>query len=276
LSLAMDLSNVPKLGELIGKGLSPDEMCGLEVGITTRRLEENISGPIDFWGKITGKTQDYLVVFSTDTSSDFPTRKYYYCNPPDFLLRALPDLSDEYKASAADITSQFTGDPSFYSFNGEEPEEEDPEAPPVERFRELHRLAWTVAKIDHDCALTPRGALVVDAGKRIVPNAYFTGLSFQSSTEPRSYYHMRKPENPQALAMMKKPGIIKSGDFLDGISKDTPSTMWTINTNASSTAAFVRNMYWGGYVFYCKIGSAEHGAAYFGMGTPEYDIAFMM
>lgn len=38
----------------------------------------------------------------------------------------------------------FTGDPSFFAYNGEEPEPEDPEAPPVERFREIHRLAYTV------------------------------------------------------------------------------------------------------------------------------------
>ena len=44
------------------------------------------------------------------------------------------------------LTSTLTGDPSFFAFNGDEaePEEEDPESPPVERFRELHRLSYTV------------------------------------------------------------------------------------------------------------------------------------
>ena len=50
---------------------------------------------------------------------------------------------------------------------------EDPEAPPVERFRELHRLSYVVRKIDHDCALVPGGAVVVDAGKRVVFSPYY-------------------------------------------------------------------------------------------------------
>ena len=40
---------------------------------------------------------------------------------------------------------RFTGDPSFFNFSGsDEVEEEDPDAPPVERFREVHRLSYVV------------------------------------------------------------------------------------------------------------------------------------
>jgi len=59
-------------------------------------------------------------------------------------LRALPELSKEYESTAEKISSKFTGDPSFMSFNGEEPEEEDPDAAPIERFREVHRLSFVV------------------------------------------------------------------------------------------------------------------------------------
>ena len=64
----------------------------------------------------------------------------------DYVLRALPSLNAEYEAQAAKLTKTFTGDPSFFAFNGEdaEAEPEDPEAPPVERFREVHRLSFTV------------------------------------------------------------------------------------------------------------------------------------
>ena len=60
------------------------------------------------------------------------------------MLKALPDLSQEYESTAESITSRFTGDPSYMAYNGAEPEEEDPEAPQVERFREIHRLSFTV------------------------------------------------------------------------------------------------------------------------------------
>ncbi len=77
-------------------------------------------------------------------------------------------------------------------------------------------------KIDRDCALIPRGALVVDATKKVILNAYFEGLSFQTSSEPRAYMHFRRPESLQGVALLKKAGIIKSGDFLDCINKDIP------------------------------------------------------
>lgn len=34
--------------------------------------------------------------------------------------------------------------------------------------------------------------------------------------------HMRYPENLQGVALLKRPGIIKTDDFLDCVDKDTP------------------------------------------------------
>lgn len=230
-----------------------------------------------FWGKLFGTTQDYLVVYSVETLSDFPEKKYYYCTTSDYILRALPELSADYAAKAEAISTKFTtftGDPSFMKFNGDE-EDDDPEAP-VERFREVHRLSYTVKKIEHDCALVVRGALVVDATKKVILNSYFTGLAFESAAEVRSYYHYRRPENPQSIANLKKPGIIKSGEFLDSITKDFPAEMWTISHDSSGQLACIRNLFWEGYYFYNVVNSPEYGGAYFGHGVPNLDIAFML
>ena len=54
-----------------------------------------------------------------------------------------------------------------------------------------------VQRMDHDCALVPRGALVVDASKRIIESAHFDGLSFLSAGDKRSYMHCRPPESLQ-------------------------------------------------------------------------------
>ena len=62
----------------------------------------------------------------------------------DFTLRALPHLTEDYAKQAEKITAAFLGDPSYFAYNGEEPEPEDPEAPPVERFREMNRLTFVV------------------------------------------------------------------------------------------------------------------------------------
>lgn len=56
----------------------------------------------------------------------------------------MPFLTEEYEKTAKKIFTPFLGDPSFFAYNGEDPEPEDPEAPPVERFREVHRLAYNV------------------------------------------------------------------------------------------------------------------------------------
>ncbi len=140
----MDLRNLNQISPSAGLTLNLEEQSGLEVAMGQRRREENLSAPFLFWGKIFGATQDYLIAVTTTTGSDFPEKKYYYCTTGDYVLRALPSLSEEYEAQAQAIATRFTGDPSFFAYNGGEPEEEDPEAPPVERFREVHRLSFVV------------------------------------------------------------------------------------------------------------------------------------
>lgn len=274
----MELSNITRLAPLSGATLSTEEYSGLEVAMLQRKLAENLPGRMYFWGKIFGSTQDYLVVHNINPFAEFPVKKYYYCTTSDYVLRALPMLSADYQAQADKLSIPFTGDPSFFAFYGEEAEAEpeDPEAPPVERFREVHRLSSTVKKIDRDCSLIPRGAVVVDASKKVIFNAYFTGLSFQTACESRAYMHFRRPESLQAQALLRKPGIVKSSDFLDCINKDTPTEMWSIAHDTSGTIASVRNHYWDGYTFYSVLQTNEYGGAYFGNGLPNVDIAFML
>jgi hypothetical protein len=62
-----------------------------------------------------------------------------------YVLKQLPELSSEYEAKAKALNTRFKGDPSF-PLDGspdEEPAEEEG-APKVERFREIHRLAYVV------------------------------------------------------------------------------------------------------------------------------------
>ena len=86
-------------------------------------------------------------------------------------------------------------------------------------------------KIDHDCALIPRGALSVDAAKRVIPSVNFQGLSYQTASETRAYQHLRHPKSLQGLALLKKPGIVKSGDFLDCIDQDKPTGKFASSIN---------------------------------------------
>ena len=142
----MDLNSVStRAGPVAGACLSVEELGGLEPAIAQRKIEENLIGKVSFWGKIYGTTQDYLVVYYVDPTLEFPDKVYYFCTTSKYTLNILPtQLSPEYTAKAEALKVQFTGDPSFFAFNGEEAEAEDPEGNQVERFREIHRLAYTV------------------------------------------------------------------------------------------------------------------------------------
>ena len=63
---------------------------------------------------------------------------------------------------------------------------------------------------------------MIDATKKVIANAYYQGLSYNTAAELRAYSHFRKPDSLQGQALLKRPGIIKTGDFLDGIDKDFP------------------------------------------------------
>lgn len=234
---------------------------------------------MQFWGKIFGSNQDYLIVQVMDLYGEFPEKFFYYCNPSNYHLRSLPPLSKEYENTAKALTTRFTGDASFFAYNGEdqdEPETEEEGVSPVERFRELHRLSYVVRKIDHDCALVPGSALIVDAAKKVVFNPYYNGLSYQTLSEQRAYYHFRRPQNLRGAAILKKPGFVKPTEFLDCISKDTPTQMWNISLNPAGTASIVKNLFWEGYTFYAGVGSSEFGGAYFGSGLHDPDLVFML
>lgn len=71
---------------------------------------------------------------------------FNYSTSSDYTLKAIKSISDEYKLIAEKIIDSFTGDASFFAYNGEEAVD-DPEGPPVERFREQDRLSYTVMVI---------------------------------------------------------------------------------------------------------------------------------
>jgi radial spoke head protein 9 len=81
-------------------------------------------------------------------------------------------------------------------------------------------------KIDRECALVPRGALSLDTGKKVIPNTNYQGLSYETSTQLRAFMHLRNPENLQGIALMRRPGILKTDDFLDCIDNDLPKGMF--------------------------------------------------
>merc|ERR1712196_711821 len=157
---------------------------------------------------------------------------------------------------------------------GAQPEAaEGEDAPaPVETFREMHRLAFTVTQIDHDVAVAPKGQMIVDATHNVVQNVSYRGLSYEAAGSLSNYYHLRTPESARAKACYEKPGIVRPSDFLDPIAEDSPAGVWSISYDASNTVATLRSFYWPGYFFFHAVDSPVCGGVYFGNGMPNADL----
>jgi hypothetical protein len=74
----MDLHNLSRIAPSCGYTLTTEEVAGLEAAMVQRRREENLHGRFQFWGKIFGATQDYLIAVVSSFLEDFPEKKYYY------------------------------------------------------------------------------------------------------------------------------------------------------------------------------------------------------
>jgi radial spoke head protein 9 len=236
-----------------------------------------------FWGKVLAETNDYLVAYALVPAYGFPTKKYFYCTSGDFTLVQMPPLSEEFSKMASAISIPFRGEPSLplmadgsAAAADEEPAEGEEEAPPPERFREMHRLAFTVSQIDHDVSVLPRGAFVVDASHNVIQNKSYGGLGYEAAGALDNYYHFRSPESAKAMAALAKPGLVRPSDFMDPCSDDSPKGCWALAYDTSATAVALRSLYWPGYFFFHLIDTPEYGGAYFGDGLPNLDIAFML
>lgn len=141
------------------------------------------------------------------------------------------------------------------------------------KFSEMHRLAYTVAQIDNDCAVVPRGCAIIDATLQTRPNAGFRGLSYAEAGSLENYQHMR----PSATADLDSASAgIKATDFLDRLSDDEPRGVWALRVNPGSRTASLRSLKWPGYFFFHKVGTPEFGGTYTGDGLPNNDLGFML
>lgn len=153
----------------------------------------------------------------------------------------------------------------------------DDEAPPKRpQFAEIHRLAQTVAAIDKDTAVVPRGAWLVDAQHYVMPNAAFSGLALEDAQDLRSYYHLRAPEALARKSLLERRELVASTDFLDPLVDDSPLGTWVLRVDVGEAMATLRSLAWPGYYAYAEVGGRRFGGAYFGTGQRNVDLAFML
>lgn len=168
----------------------------------------------------------------------------------------------------------------------EEEEEEDeydeeeegaaPKAPKPPKFSELHRLAHVVRVIDSDTAVVPRGAYLLTATHQVQANAAFTGLSAVEAGALANYFHFRAAHGLAAASALEKEGLVKSTDFLDSLTGDSPNGTWVLRVDAATGGASLRSLKWPGYYFSHSLATGAYGGAYFGDGAENLDLAFML
>ena len=109
----MNLSHLSKIS-VSGQGLNVEERVAMKAAILKARGEG--AGQIQFWGKIFGKQRDYLICCSTDTSTVFPSKNFFYSTTGDWELKKLIKRSMNATqlalAQKLHATYKFQGDPA--------------------------------------------------------------------------------------------------------------------------------------------------------------------
>jgi radial spoke head protein 9 len=65
-------------------------------------------------------------------------------------------------------------------------------------------------------------------------------------------------------------------NFLDEITQDLPKHSWTVQKDAASSVATLRNLLWPGYYAYHRINTPQYGSVYIGYGIRNGDLPFML
>ena len=275
----------PKLWGPGGLCLNIQEDAGLETALLDGALKNNLP-KLEFWGKITGTTDSYLIAVGYSPEYPFPKKTFFWTTTSEaHELKVMKVLDDDYAAHAKTLmNTPFTGDPATpYEIvrpEGYEPPppktDENGEPIPPEEFREEHKLAYHVSVIDNEVSIIPKGAWICDATHQVIRNVTNCGLTHEAAGSLRNYLHFRYPENDRSKQALVKPGVVRHGDFLDNLEDDAPKGCWGVHYSPDAKYSIVRSFYWPGSYFCHEIKTGNYVSVYFGDGLPNEDILFML
>ncbi|KAJ3107522.1 Radial spoke head protein 9 [Phlyctochytrium planicorne] len=263
---------------LAGFVLNTEERTVLATSLRLKAQSEKLSGGIYLWGKIVGINRDYYVAQSP---IDNPfSRKFYYSVDMTTWLQ-LPEVTPEDMDLIEQIRGRFTGDLAYeYSFGEENDGEEKPDGAATETKRTINeerRLAGTIALMNFECEIVPRGAYYRDATHKLSINPMFKGLDQIDLGQLSSYFHFREgfDINMKSLAE-RAAGFEETIDIFETIAKDEPRGVWTIQAERGGSVAFLRSLLWPGYSFFHAPSPTKWGAFYYGTGVRNVNIGFML
>merc|ERR1712080_386720 len=160
-----------------GHVISPEQQTQLANSLTIAKHNNHFS-KILFWGKVFGIRDDYLIAQGISGHDELSERTTLYSINGNDLLLLTPD--EKVREDALQIRGRFIGDP-MHEYEQHE----------VRRFgsgvntqdddisiqvKEEDRLATTIAEIDQEAMIVPRGAYLRSPAGIVTRNISFSGL----------------------------------------------------------------------------------------------------
>lgn len=108
------------------------------------------------------------------------------------------------------------------------------------------------------------------------PHPRHQGLSQSDAGKLQQYMHFREPVNLPKKSLLEQSKLDKSIDFMDPASDDVPNGCWSLQFERGGEVAVLRSLLWPGYTFCHAPGTRRFGGVYWGTGTRNLDIAFML
>ncbi|XP_041814670.1 radial spoke head protein 9 homolog [Chelmon rostratus] len=229
-----------------------------------------------FWGKIFGVKEDYFIAQGRGEDEMQDKKNLYSFNCMDwFLLPPATDSMVEEVSTAA--KGHFIGDPSYVYERVEiRRQGEKDEERVVTKVNEESRLAVAVHQIDDEVSVVPRGAFVKSPHGLVQINRSFGGLSFSEAGKLDNFLHFRRPKNLKKKSILEIGDLNPAIDFLDVVNDDIPKGSWSLQFECASTVCVLRSLLWLGLTFYHVPMTPQHGYIYFGNGTKNLDLPFML
>jgi len=257
--------------------LSPEQKAALQTSLCI--LQNNMKfTKVYFWGKILGVKDDYFIAQGVGKDELGEKKTLYSKDCVNWGL--LPPATEAMKEQAKLAKGRFTGDPS-YEFEHTEVKkvgegEEATEEEETITVKEEDRLSATIADIDHDVAILPRGAYVKQPTTQVYENRSFEGLSVAEAAKLCNYMHVRDAEKLAEKSLLQKANLDRAIDFMDTTDEDVPKGSWSLQFERGSALVTLRSLLWIGYTFYHVPGTRNYGAIYVGTGEKNMDLPFML
>ncbi|KAJ3036627.1 Radial spoke head protein 9 [Rhizophlyctis rosea] len=285
---------------LAGFTLNVEERAAVAASLQLKKEQEKLE-TIALWGKVLGIQRDYFVA-QAPGNNPF-ARKYYYSLDLVNWLQ-LPDVTPEEMTRIENIHGRFNGDPAYEypvtaegtilapfnqiqtkklisnrfgsTISGGEQEGEEGHQPPAP-INEEKRLSGTVALMNHEVQIVPRGAYYRDAMHKLRPNNAFQGISKSELGQLTSYLHFRDGFDINKRTLLERANNFdESLDIFEPISRDEPKGVWSAQVERGGSVAILRSLLWPGYVFFHAPTPPKWGAMYYGTGQKNANVGFML